>query len=148
MNSSIVIRDLETRDLGEVLELLSHLTSAPMLSQEELERLHARRVLTGVRTRVAISSKTQKILGTASLMVEQKLTRGGKCVGHVEDVVTHPDCRGQGIGRELLRSLVEVARANNCYKVVLNCTDDMIAYYSKAGFSKCENQMRMNIAPQ
>ncbi|CAG9577425.1 putative glucose 6-phosphate N-acetyltransferase [Leishmania major strain Friedlin] len=148
MSSSIIIRDLETCDLGEVLELLSHLTSAPALSQEELEQLHARRVLAGVRTRVAVSSTTQKILGTASLIVEPKFTRGGKCVGHVEDVVTHPDCRGQGIGRELLSSLVEVARASDCYKVVLNCTDDMVAYYSKAGFRKCENQMRMSILPQ
>ncbi|KAG5475232.1 hypothetical protein CUR178_04685 [Leishmania enriettii] len=148
MSGSIVIRDVETRDLRGVLMLLSHLTSAPALTQEELEQVHVRRVLAGVRTRVAVYSTTQQIVGTASLIVEPKLTHGGKCVGHVEDVVTHPDCRGQGIGRYLLSSLVEVASACNCYKVVLDCRDDMVDYYSKAGFRKCENQMRMNISPQ
>ncbi|CAJ1030412.1 putative Acetyltransferase (GNAT) family/Acetyltransferase (GNAT) domain containing protein [Leishmania utingensis] len=148
MSGSIVIRDLETRDLGEVLALLSHLTSTPVLSQEELEQVHARRVLAGVRTRVAVDSTTQQILGTASLIVEPKFTRGGKCVGHVEDVVTHPERRGQGIGRKLLSNLVEIAGASNCYKVILDCTDDMVAYYCKAGFRKCENQMRLNIDSQ
>ncbi|KAG5474554.1 hypothetical protein LSCM1_03341 [Leishmania martiniquensis] len=148
MSDTIVIRDLEKRDLKGVLELLSHLTSAPELSQKELEEVHIRRELAGVRTRVAVCSTTQKIVGTASLIVEPKFTHGGKCVGHVEDVVTHPNCRGQGIGRDLLSSLVEVARTCNCYKVVLDCREDMVEYYSKAGFTKSENQMRLNIAPQ
>lgn len=148
MSASVVIRDVEPRDLAQVLELLGHLTSAPALSQEELEEVHNRRVRAGVRTRVAVDPATQEVLGTASLIVEPKFTRGGKSVGHVEDVVTRPDCRGLGIGRDLLRSLVQFAKESDCYKVILDCTDDTLAYYSKAGFRKCENQMRLDIPPQ
>ncbi|KAG5500641.1 hypothetical protein JKF63_03737 [Porcisia hertigi] len=148
MSGSVVIRDLETRDLGELLELLSHLTSAPALSKEELEQVHSRRVLAGVHTRVAVCTTTLKIIGTASLFVEPKFFRGGKSVGHIEDVVTHPDRRGQGIARDLLKSIVEVARDSNCYKVILDCTDDMVMYYSKCGFRVSGNQMRLDIASQ
>ncbi|KAK7195062.1 glucosamine 6-phosphate n-acetyltransferase [Novymonas esmeraldas] len=147
MMDSFVIRDVETRDLAEVLQLLSHLTSAPLLSEEELVHVHNRRISAGVRTRVAVHPTTMRIIGTASLIVEPKFTRGGKSVGHVEDVVTHPDFRGRGVGRDLLRNLVDVARTSGCYKVILDCTDEMVAYYSNAGFRKCENQMRLDIAP-
>ncbi|KPA85057.1 putative glucosamine 6-phosphate n-acetyltransferase [Leptomonas pyrrhocoris] len=145
MTDSLIIRDVEVGDLAQVLELLSHLTSAPALSQIELEMLHNRRVMAGVRTLVAVDPEAREIVGTASLLVEPKFTRGGKSVGHVEDVVTHPRCRGKGIGQKLLQRLVEAAKEHDCYKVILDCSDNTIAYYSKAGFRKCENQMRLDI---
>jgi glucosamine-phosphate N-acetyltransferase len=145
MTDSLIIRDVEIGDLAQVLELLSHLTSAPALSQSELEVLHNRRVMAGVRTLVAVDPKTHEVFGTASLLVEPKFTRGGKSVGHVEDVVTHPKCRGKGIGQRLLQRLVAAAKEHNCYKVILDCADTTVAYYSKAGFRKCENQMRLDI---
>lgn len=143
---SLIIRDVEVGDLAQVLELLSHLTSAPALTQRELEVVHQRRVAAGVRTLVAVDPEMHTVLGTASLLVEPKFTRGGKSVGHVEDVVTHPLSRGKGIGQKLLQQLVVAAKEHDCYKVILDCTDDMLAYYSKAGFRKCENQMRLDIA--
>ncbi|KPI86543.1 putative glucosamine 6-phosphate n-acetyltransferase [Leptomonas seymouri] len=145
MTESLAIRDVEIGDLAQVLGLLSHLTSAPVLSRSELEVLHNRRVMAGVRTLVAVEQETGEVVGTASLLVEPKFTRGGKSVGHVEDVVTHPRCRGKGIGQKLLQRLVEAAKEHDCYKVILDCTDGMIAYYSKAGFKKCECQMRLDI---
>ncbi|KAL7699668.1 glucosamine 6-phosphate n-acetyltransferase [Lotmaria passim] len=145
MTDSFIIRDVEVGDLTQLLALLSHLTSAPALSQSELEVLHTRRVTAGVRTLVAVDPETQVVLGTASLLVEPKFTRGGKSVGHVEDVVTLPQRRGQGIGQKLLKRLVELAKEQDCYKVILDCSDATVAYYSKSGFRKCENQMRLDI---
>lgn len=146
MNLSYEIRDLEVGDLHGLMNLLGHLTAAPDLSTEELVMLFQRRIQAGVHTKVAVVRSSQQVAGTASLIVEPKFTRGGRSVGHIEDVVTHPDHRGKGIGGELLRSLLQTASDVDCYKVILDCREELVEYYGSFGFRKCETQMRYDIA--
>lgn len=40
-----------------------------------------------------------RIVGTASLIVERKFTHHCGKVGHIEDVVTDEACRGKGFGK-------------------------------------------------
>ncbi|KAK2079404.1 hypothetical protein QBZ16_003095 [Prototheca wickerhamii] len=43
-------------------------------------------------------TESQKVVGSASLVIEQKFLRnGGKC-GHIEDVVVDSACRGHRLG--------------------------------------------------
>lgn len=139
------VRDLRREDLRALLTLLSNLTSAPNLSDEELLRVFDRREAAGVVTKVAIDHATGHLIGTASLVVEPKFFRGGRNVAHIEDVVTDPDHRQRGVGHRLLTALQACAAENDCYKIILDCSDDCTPFYEKKGFRQYERQMRMDL---
>ena len=73
------------------------------------------------------------IVGYGSIVLEIKI-RGGK-MGHIEDIVAHPRHRNSGIGKLVVDSLFEIARANGCYKVALQCKSENVGFYLKNGLS-------------
>jgi len=54
--------------------------------------------------------------------------------GRIEDVVVDSDYRGQKLGNVLIELLKKLARYLNCYKLTLDCNDEMIVFYEKFGF--------------
>ena len=75
---------------------------------------------------------SKKIIATGKLIVEQK-SHGSK-MGIIQDVVTDSNYRGSGHGKKLILKLLEIAKNNKCYKVVLNCNPENIDFYQKCGF--------------
>jgi ribosomal protein S18 acetylase RimI-like enzyme len=56
---------------------------------------------------------------------------------NIHDIAVHPDFRGQGVGRQLLTTLEQYAKSQNCCKITLevlmgNTTARQV--YTKAGF--------------
>jgi glucosamine-phosphate N-acetyltransferase len=49
----------------------------------------------------------------------------------VEDVVIDKSCRGKNLGKLLVDSLVSLARELSCYKVILNCNEKNVPFYTK-----------------
>ena len=89
---------------------------------------------------VAIDNK--KIVGSTTLLIEQKFIHDGGLVGHIEDVVVRKDYEGKGIGIKLVTSLLERAKGKNCYKTILDCKDDVKQFYERIGFKHESNGMR------
>jgi glucosamine-phosphate N-acetyltransferase len=81
-----------------------------------------------------------EVVGFAVLLVEGKV-RGGK-MGHIEDVVSHPDFRGIGVGRLLISKLTEIASKIGCYKVALHCQEHNVGFYEKCGFNSNGSSMQ------
>jgi len=87
-----------------------------------------------------------KIVGMASLYWQLKFIRGVSMSGHIEEVVVHKDHQGKGIGRKLIEKLIERAKDGQyggCYKISLNCSDDVVGFYEKLGFKRVANEMKM-----
>lgn len=79
------------------------------------------------------------IVGTVTIIKEHKILHNFGKVGHIEDVVVDKRLRGSGLGKKL----IEIAKkeCEDCYKIILNCSDDNIDFYKKCGFEKKQNQM-------
>ena len=80
-----------------------------------------------------------KLVSTCTLAILKNLTRNLRPYGLIENVVTHPDYRKRGLGTEVLRNAVEIAKENNCYKVMLLTSSKMeetLRFYEKAGFER------------
>jgi ribosomal protein S18 acetylase RimI-like enzyme len=63
----------------------------------------------------------------------------GKTTGRIEDVVTHEDHRGQGIGRALMTKIIWYARESGCSIIDLTSRrgrDDGRKLYRKLGFKR------------
>jgi glucosamine-phosphate N-acetyltransferase len=85
------------------------------------------------------------VIGTGSIFIEQKFLRAGGIVGHLEDIVVDKTTRLSGVGRMIVNHLVEIAKDNSCYKVILNCSDHNVDFYNKCGFRWSGNEMRVNL---
>jgi len=83
----------------------------------------------------------KKIIGSGTLLIENKFIHNCKNVGHIEDIVINKQYRNNKLGGKLIKILVNIATKNNCYKVILNCSNNLITYYKKIGFGKEINSM-------
>ena len=138
----IIIREIEEDDLKNgFLETLDFLRNT-----SDLDKNKANEILKKIKQNpnhiiyVAIDNK--KIVGSTTLLIEQKFIHDGGLVGHIEDVVVRKDYEGKGIGIKLVTSLLERAKEKNCYKTILDCKDDVKQFYERIGFKHESNGMR------
>ena len=82
------------------------------------------------------------VLGYASIHYLKKITRKS---GIIEDVVVKENQRGKGIGKLLVKNLIEKAKKNNCDKIILSSSEKNLNFYKKLGFQKNEFEMIMRI---
>jgi len=87
-------------------------------------------------------TNTNKIVGTGTLLIEQKIIYDMGKVGHIEDIVIDSNIRSQGLGRELIKKLRDIAIEKGCYKVILDCEEYNQGFYERCQFTKKGIQMR------
>lgn len=56
---------------------------------------------------------------------------------YLEDVIVHPDCQGEGIGRLLVCGLLEEADKREISIVSVNYEPSIAGFYEKSGFAPC-----------
>ena len=83
------------------------------------------------------------IIASGTIIIEPKLKRGGKNVGHIEDIVVKNTYRGRQISSDILNMLKNVAREKNCYKIILDCNEEVKKVYNRSGFEEKGIQMGM-----
>jgi glucosamine-phosphate N-acetyltransferase len=91
--------------------------------------------------KIIIIINNNKIIATGTLLIENKIIHSISKVGHIEDIVVDSNSKGLGIGKQIVNYLTNLAKENNCYKVILNCNDHNIGFYQKCGYQKKETQM-------
>ena len=94
---------------------------------------------------IYVIEKNNQIIGSITLIIENKIIHNFGKVCHIEDVVIDKNTRGLGLGRKLLDFAKEYSKKNNCYKIILNCSEKNIRFYEKCGFEKKEVEMVMYI---
>jgi glucosamine-phosphate N-acetyltransferase len=140
---NIQIRELTAHDLSEgFLESLAMLSEVRLTPEQALEVLRQRQ-RAGVRTFVA--GVQGRVVGTASLLLEQKFIHGGGWVGHIEDVAVLGEYQGRGIGSALVRHAVEASRQRGCYKVILDCFEHLVDFYGRLGFRPHNRGLRLDL---
>ena len=90
-------------------------------------------------------NKDGQIIGATTIIIEQKFIHHGGKVGHIEDVVTRKGYEKIGVGTALMEKALETAKMSSCYKVILDCSDELINFYEKLGFRVHANCMRMDL---
>jgi glucosamine-phosphate N-acetyltransferase len=128
-----LIREIRREDLTEdFFELLSQLSGEVIeRDSDKLWRLY-NKMKPGIVTVVRLNEG--KVEGTATVLIENKFLHCGSRVAHIEDVVVHEGSRTKGLGKELIERCLQIAKDNKCYKVILDCNEEIIPFYAKCGF--------------
>ena len=137
-----IIRELQKEDLWN-----GFLTSLDSLREaSNIDKSKANEVFDKVNSNedhiIAVAEVNGKIVGSTTLLIEQKFIHDGGLVGHIEDVVVDKKFQGQKIGEKIIKFLLEKSQNRGCYKTILDCTDDVKPFYEKLGFKVIANEMR------
>uniref|UniRef100_A0ACD5Y3X4 Uncharacterized protein n=1 Tax=Avena sativa TaxID=4498 RepID=A0ACD5Y3X4_AVESA len=138
------IRPLELGDISKgFCELLAQLSPSAPLTEDAFRNRFAELARLGADHLVLVAeyTATGRLAAAGAVLVERKFIRRCGTVGHVEDVVVDAAARGHGLGERVVRRLVEHAKGRGCYKVILNCTQELTGFYAKCGFVEKNVQM-------
>lgn len=86
-------------------------------------------------------TNTNKIIGTGTILIEQKIIHNMGKIGHIEDIVVDSNYRKKGLGQQIINKLKNIGKDNNCYKIVLSSTDIGMGLYKSCGFIEKEKSM-------
>ena len=140
----IIIRKISESDLENgFLESLDNLKHASDLEQTTAKNI-LNKILNDENHIIHVAEYDGKIVGSTTLLIEQKFIHQGGFVGHIEDVVVKKEFEKLGIGMKLVNSLLQVAEERKCYKTILNCEDSLKLFYERIGFKHKSNEMRFD----
>ena len=130
--TDFTIGTLNVHDFNKgFLQLLEQLTT---VESEKIKYLDFCDHFSKMKSIIYVVRKDDKVVATASLLVEPKFIHGLSFAGHIEDVVVDKSMRGTGVGKILIDHLVKEAEKQKCYKVILDCEKHNIPFYKKCGF--------------
>ncbi|MFH8494477.1 GNAT family N-acetyltransferase [Streptomyces coeruleorubidus] len=132
----ITTRAAGDADLGALLGLYGELNAddAP-LSQGAAEAVWA--AISGQQGRTVLVAEVEGVVaGTVDCVVMPNLTRGGRAILFVENVVVAGRFQRRGVGRRLMEAAVRLGESAGCYKVQLLAADDeyVHSFYEACGF--------------
>lgn len=76
-----------------------------------------------------------QIVGSATLACELKFIRECTKRGRLEDVIVSNEYRGKQLGKLIVTTILLLAQQVGCYKIGLDCKDEMKPFYSSVGFA-------------
>lgn len=143
--SGYKIRQLRLSDLNKkyFFETLSSLRPIENLSKSLAKKIFLDCQKRGIKTFVA--EVDGLIVGTVRVLYESKFYHQGKLAAHIEDVATHKDYMGRGVAGFLIKNIIEDCKKKKCYKIILDCSDNLVDFYAKFDFAKKENCMRIDL---
>jgi GNAT superfamily N-acetyltransferase len=96
---------------------------------------------------VLVADAGGTVVGTADCMVVPNLTRGGRAILFVENVVVAGSFQRSGVGRQLMEAAVRLGESAGCYKVQLLAADDeyVHTFYKACGFEALAQGFRRYI---
>lgn len=134
------IRVAAPDDLEAVLRLYAQpdFDDGKVLSLDEAKALYAR-FLDYPDYCIYLAEVDGRVVGTFALLVMLNLGHCGAPSAIIEDVVVDPELQGRGFGRDMMLAAMDMARARNCYKLVLSSNARRVrahAFYEGLGFQR------------
>jgi glucosamine-phosphate N-acetyltransferase len=81
------------------------------------------------------------VVGTVTILIEDKIIHDMGKVAHIEDLVVHQKYRGANLGKTLIEKMTEFAKNAKCYKIILDCLQENEDFYIKCQFKRKGLQM-------
>jgi GNAT superfamily N-acetyltransferase len=133
------IRSPTVADIPQLCELLSILFTQEADFQPDAAKQSAALSMILAqpeRGNILVAEQDGRVLGMVNLLYTVSTACGGK-VGLLEDMVVHPEARGEGLGSRLLQAAIESAGRAGCLRVTLltdRANHAAVRFYQRAGF--------------
>lgn len=137
----IKITNLEKKHLSSVHDLLDLNISKFKPSKSKYNSIW-KKLFKYKNNYFLVAKNNKDIVGFGSLGIIAKVR--GDAQGTIEDIVVKKKFQKKGIGRLIVHKLLEIAKKQNCYKVVLQSPNKNLTFYRKMGF-KIKHKSMQNL---
>ncbi|TEB14878.1 putative acetyltransferase [Pelotomaculum sp. FP] len=134
----MLIREARETDLTEILELLKDMDGEEALSSGDALSIW-RNINRYPYYKIFIAEDDKIIIGACSLIVIDNLGHKGAKLAVAENVIVSPAHRGRGVGARMMRFVMERAKEENCYKLMLSSNKKRVLahrFYKQLGFEQ------------
>lgn len=132
------IRELENKDFQQLMELYTHLHEKDIHEMDERVSSVWESILADKNHHIIVAELNGKIISSCVCVIIPNLTRNQRPYAFVENVVTHSDFRGKGIATACLNYARDIAKSENCYKLMLltgSKNENTLNFYRRAGYN-------------
>lgn len=134
----MTVRRIKRTDLENLLLLYEHLHERDIITPKETREKILDKIIDSDCFVYFVIEIDNVLVCSCNLTIIPNLTRGGKSIGLIENVVTHLDYRNKGLGKLIMNTAVEFAKKQNCYKVMLlsdSKRTEAHKFYESLGFN-------------
>ncbi len=145
-SGKVAVRRLRKEDIGNgLLETLSVLFPVGITTEEAGKFYDT--IEGNPAYRIFVAEADGRIVGAATLLIEQKFLLKGAKFGYLEDMAVRKEYQGKGIGQRLVQAALQEAEQAGCLNVRLDCNDETAPFYEKSGFRRKDevNRMQKNL---
>ena len=137
----MIIREFQPEDINKgLLETYKEVWFINEITEQTLQEW-----MNNDNIMVVAENEIGEIVGTCTLHLQKKFIRNGGIAGLIEDVAVRENLRGQNVGSLLVQKAIDIAKNKNCYKVILSCFPERVAFYERNGFVQESLTMRHNL---
>lgn len=134
----MLIRQATATDLPDLIELLKGMDEEAGIDPDEALTIW-RKVSEYPYYKVFVVEDNQRIIGTCSLIIIDNLGHKGTNLAVAESMIVCQEYRGQGIGSKLMQFVMEKAKEEHCYKLMLSSNKKRMRahkFYEQLGFQQ------------
>lgn len=136
-----MVREIYENEFGELLELYLHLHEDSVPDFDEHLKNTWKTIVNDPNHHIIVKVVEGRIVSSCVCVVIPNLTRKIRPYAFVENVVTHGDFRGKGYASQCLDFAKEIAKQENCYKMMLltgSKEESTLNFYSRAGYNSSD----------
>ena len=136
-----MVREARREDLDALLNLYLFLHEDSIPDHNEHLRDTWEQIISDENHHLIVSEEDGRIVSSCVCVIIPNLTRNVRPYAFVENVVTHRDYRGKGLATACLDYAREIARRENCYKMMLltgSKDPKTLRFYESAGYNSSD----------
>ena len=130
-----MIRLLESKDYDNYYKLINEFRKTEFTYDDFLNFIKSNHI------NVWVIEINDDLIGTGTILFEQKLIHNFGVVAHIEDIVIIESHKKKSYGLSLIQHLIKKSKEKSCYKIILNCNEKIKSFYEKNNFKTSGIQM-------
>lgn len=136
-----MVREAVKKDLDELLHLYLFLHEKDIPEQSQHLQNVWNEIISDKNHHIIVNVVDGRIVSSCVCVIIPNLTRNVRPYAFVENVATHLECRGKGYATECLNYAREIAKNQNCYKMMLLTSSKeqkTLNFYENAGYNSAD----------
>lgn len=136
-----MVREAVKEDLDELSHLYLFLHEKDIPEQSQHLQNVWNEIISDKNHHIIVNVVDRRIVSSCVCVIIPNLTRNVRPYAFIENVVTHLECRGKGYATECLNYAREIAKNQNCYKMMLltgSKEQKTLNFYENAGYNSAD----------
>lgn len=136
-----MVREIYENELSKLLNLYLYLHEKSVPERTEHLKTTWETIIKDKNHHIIVNEADNKIVSSCVCVIIPNLTRNVRPYAFIENVVTRKDCRGRGYATECLNYAKEIAKMENCYKMMLltgSKEESILKFYRSTGYNSSD----------